>query len=185
MPTVYRPAGQNQLTAGDPHGGSSCAAYAGAMLVDYATTGGLWISGADFRRLSDEPTPDPASPGLNLEQVCAVSRKLRVPFVNRTGQTWETLQASLRGYRGIHLSIWYEALPESLRVQKNPPVGGHSVAVTAVDATGRLLVWDPLRGGPAWMSAAAVKAAAAAFAKRAGGAGLYWAQTRVVPLLAP
>lgn len=185
MPSVYRPVGQNQLTAGDPYGGSSCAAYVGAMLVDFATLGGLTISGADFRRLSDEPVPDPGSPGLNLEQVCAVSRKLRVPLTNRTGATWEALDTALRAYRGVSLSVWYEALPERYRVQKSPPVGGHQVALTAVDATGRYLVWDPLRGGPVWIAASSLKTAAAAFTKRAGGAGIYFAVTRVVPLIAP
>lgn len=182
---IYRPTGQKQLNPTDPIGKYSCGAYATAVLVDYATIGGVLVSGKYVRSLTNEPVPDPASPGLSIPQLVAAAKKMNVELTDRSGQTWSSMVDSLRGGRGVLFNVLYEALPVELRAQLSPAVGGHAMAATQLDTEQtRALVYDPLRGKPLWMSLASLSVASVAWAKRIGSGGVIYATTRVVPKVA-
>lgn len=184
MPT-YRPTGQKQLNATDPYGASSCGAYSLAILTDYATIGGVKVTGKYVRSLTNEPVPDPASPGLNLKQLCDAAKKLNIEFNDRTGQTWSSLVDAIRGGRGVLINVLYESLPKEYRAQLSPAVGGHAMAVTMLQPDEKTaLVYDPLRGNPLWIPLAALSVAAVAWAKKVGHGGVSYGTTRVVPKVA-
>lgn len=58
-----------QLRHGDPYGGYNCTAWGAAFRVDAHSKGATKTTGIAVRSHSDEPRPDPSSPGLNLGQV--------------------------------------------------------------------------------------------------------------------
>lgn len=58
-----------QLRNGDPYGGVDCTAWSAAWLTDAHTTGKTRLTGTEVRANSNEPHPDPRSPGLTLPQV--------------------------------------------------------------------------------------------------------------------
>lgn len=58
-----------QLVYGGATRGVDCSAWSAALLVDAHTTGVIKVSGRAIRLRTDEPVPDPDSPGLNLPQV--------------------------------------------------------------------------------------------------------------------
>lgn len=178
---TYRPAGQKQINPLDPTGRYSCAAYSGAILADYATVGGVRISGKQLRQMTDEPIPDKASPGLTIPQVAAALRKTNVTLVDKTGESWSSLVTNVKGGRGALINVYYEALPAEYRAQSSP-VGGHSMAMTQLDETGlRGLVYDPLRGNPMWIPLTHLNIAMTAWAKKVGSGGVVYGTTRVVP----
>lgn len=63
-----------QLQTGGVTGGSDCTAHAMSDLIDSATCGAKDPGGRTIRLQSDEPIPDPQSPGLNLVQVARVAQ---------------------------------------------------------------------------------------------------------------
>lgn len=58
-----------QLEQGDRFGSVNCTAYGAAFRCDFHTKGAIKTTGAAVRSHSNEPIPDPGSPGLNLGQV--------------------------------------------------------------------------------------------------------------------
>lgn len=58
-----------QLSYGSPTGPFDCTAEQSAVLVDAHTNGVVKTTGRAVRLHTDEPVPDPKSPGLNLPQV--------------------------------------------------------------------------------------------------------------------
>lgn len=197
MPTVaviYRPRHQRQLVSSDPHGKDNCTAYCAAMLMDAATFGGMVVTGRTVRALSSEPTPDPASPGLNIRQIVAVSKKLRVPLVDFTGNT-TSYARSLMGSptvagRRLMLQVDYGAMG-AWRAPGSTFAGGHAVNVYAVrDRPGMddaALTGDPLRTGLVWIPWRVIEAAALAFARQTGvtaAGAIRFCGTRRVPFIA-
>lgn len=71
--STYTPTWRPQLNAADANGGSNCTAYVTGFAIDYATCGAQKPTGKVIRSKSDEPRPESASPGLNLEQVRRVA----------------------------------------------------------------------------------------------------------------
>lgn len=53
-----------------------CTAHAAAMVADQGTCGAERFTGRSIRLATDEPVPDPQSPGLNLDQVDTALRSL-------------------------------------------------------------------------------------------------------------
>lgn len=146
-----------------------------AMLVDASTCGGVTVTEAEVRALSNEAHPDPASPGLNLGQLEAVARKLRVPFASMAGHSWAELQAATLVNRRICAQLWY------------PDLGGgavgHALYVEKF-MKGKAYVLDPVTGKYSWIASATLRKAMQSFATRAGlKSGLYWGQTRQCPWL--
>ena len=75
-PTYIAPH-RNQLGLdGGKYGGFNCTAVAGAMALDQSTCGITTFTGAQIRAATNEPVPDPGSPGLNLTQVDLAIQKL-------------------------------------------------------------------------------------------------------------
>lgn len=71
MTYVPDPRAYQQLRHGDPYGSYDCTAWGAAFRVDAHSKGAIKTSGTQVRSHSDEPKPDPESPGLNLGQVDA------------------------------------------------------------------------------------------------------------------
>lgn len=69
MTYVPDPVRYQQLTHGDPNGGVNCTAWGAAFRVDAHSKGAIKTTGTIVRAHTDEPKPDPESPGLNLGQV--------------------------------------------------------------------------------------------------------------------
>lgn len=178
-----------QRVASDPHWTVNCTAYCGAMAVNDSVLGGLLgINGRAFRALSDEPNPDPSSPGLNLQQIQQVCRKLRVPFYNMTGNGWDDLrnavgQGTVASSRAI-LQLWYGAIPPEYRAQDSADFG-HAVLAVAFDFAGRRVrASDPLAKVTRWYPESVLRDAAAEFSRRTGHADsfVWYGITRRVPL---
>jgi len=66
LPDITR---YQQLLQGDPYGAFNCTAYAAAWITDAHTAGKTLLTGREVRAHTNEPVPDPNSPGLNLPQV--------------------------------------------------------------------------------------------------------------------
>jgi hypothetical protein len=67
---------------GGKYGPFNCTASAAARVLDQGSCGQWKFSGAEVRAASNEPIPDPQSPGLNLDQVDLAAIKLTHQAVN-------------------------------------------------------------------------------------------------------
>src|SRR6187200_3295282 len=169
---IYRAPHLTQRISSDPYWQFNCAAYALARATNAATLGGLKISGKEVRALSSEPVPDPNSPGLNNAQLVAVSKKLRVPITDKTGETWDDVVSYLDtvgpGYR-VLASIDYPAWAE--RCQDINIQFGHQVTLDAVrrkDGIMQILGSDPLCTRLEWYRAGNVRDAMVAWGRKTG-----------------
>lgn len=182
MSVVYKPKHQRQIVSADKYGSVNCTAYSAAMAIDRATLGGVRVTGATVRAASNEPIPDPASPGLNLPQIVAVAFKWHVELVNRTGAPWSSLLAALREGRGLVLGGDYDQMgtwscQASFR-------GDHAIYVNHISGDGDLYVMDPLCASAREVPPATIKAYAEKFARTIGTyPGLAFATTRITPLI--
>ncbi len=187
---LYRAPHLKQLVSSDPYGKYNCSAVCLARAVNAATLGGLKISGKEVRAMSDEPVPDPHSPGLNIQQLVNVSKKLRVPIIDRTGGTWADVVAVLDTAgpgRRVIAQIEYAKLGTD-RCQAGGDFG-HALTLDAIRSRGgqsETLASDPLCSGLKWYRSAVIRDAMLAFAVNTGltGGRLRWAVTREIPLLA-
>lgn len=164
----------------DPHWTVNCTAYCAAMLINDSVLGGLTgITGARIRAMSDEPTPDSGSPGLNIQQIVNVARKLRVPIYDKSGESWATLKGRVgSGASRALVQIYYDALdPYGCQ---SAGTFGHAAVLVAFDGS-RVRMSDPLCTVTRWYPESAVRHAAEVFAKQTGMSGIRYAVTRVVP----
>lgn len=172
-----------QRVSSDPYWQYNCAAYATAMAVNDSTLGGLnvggFVTGRRIRSLTNEPTPDPASPGLNVGQCVYAAKKLGVILYPKT-EHWDVIcdRVGAAGSRAI-LPIYYDALdPYGCQ---SAGTFGHMVELVAYDADkDRMRASDPLCSVTKWYPAAALRKAAETFAH---GSYINYAYTRVVPLV--
>lgn len=152
-----------------------------AMLVDATTTGGMTVTERIVRALSNEPLSnlDPLSPGLNLGQIDAVARKLRVEFDVRTGDGWAAIEAASNENRPILAQLWYADLGGSAI--------GHAVYLEQLrirNGKQYARIVDPMKGAYEFVEAAKLRTAMKSFATRAGlQQGLLWGSGRSVPWL--
>lgn len=65
----------SQLRQGGATGPVDCMAWAASRAIGHATCGAKLPTGRQIRLLSNEPVPDPMSPGLRLQQVADVARE--------------------------------------------------------------------------------------------------------------
>lgn len=187
---IYRAPHLRQLVTSDPYGKYNCSAVALARATNAATVGGLKISGKEVRAMTNEPIPDPRSPGLTIGQLVTVSKKLRVPIIDRTGQTWDDVVAVLDTAgvgRRVIACIDYPAWQE--RCQDRNIDFGHALtldAVRRVDGQMQVLGSDPLCTALQWYRAGNVRDAMVAWGRKTGltGGKLRFAVTREVPLIA-
>lgn len=71
-----------QLVYGGATRSVDCTAWGGALVTDAHTQGSIKLSGRQIRLNSNEPVPDPGSPGLNVTQVDAAIYRLTGGRVN-------------------------------------------------------------------------------------------------------
>ena len=186
MGFVYVPAYQKQINAADRFGGVNCAAYSAAMAIDRATMGGTVVTGKQVRAASNEPVPDPQSPGLNIPQLVNVAFGWHVELVNRTGAPWTSLLTALREHRGVILAGDYDQIPAQYSGQVSFK-GDHGVYVNHLNNDGTECWWmDPLhKAGGQYIPLTVAQAYATKFARRIGiYPGLAFATTRQTPSLA-
>lgn len=184
MGFIYKPTHQRQIVAGDKYGGYNCTAYSAAMAIDRATMGGTLVTGKLIRQNSNEPVPDPASPGLSLPQIVNVAFKWHVELENRGGAPWTAFIKALKEGRGVVLQGDYDQLGSEYSCQSSFK-GNHAVYVNHVTGNDELYWYDPLCSGPRNVPMATGKAYAEKFAKSINvSPGILFATTRVTPNLA-
>ena len=148
--STYTPRNQWQGTPTDADGWVSCAAYVGAVIVDAASLGGCVPTGHQVRALSNEPTPQPGDPGLNIAQVIAALARFGCKLEDRTGGTRVALWGDLAKGRYLSVSVWYPLLGP-YRSQR-PGEFGHQVAIGRLEHRDRqrdaLRPAQPQRAGP-------------------------------------
>lgn len=169
-----------QRVPSDPHWAVNCTAYCAAMLIGDATLGGVTITGRQVRAESNEPKPEPGSPGLNITQVIDVARRHHVRLTDNTRQPWDDLIMAVRGGRRVMLQVEYKELGTK-RCQAGGDFG-HALVVVRVLEDGKLRASDPLCANTNTYPADLIHEAARVFARRTGvKTGLRWCSTRVVP----
>ena len=146
-----------------------------AMGADAATLGGLIVSEAQVRALSDEARPDPASPGLNLAQLDRVAWRLHVDFFNRTNDTFPDLLEELDARAPVVAQLWYPGIGGN-------PIG-HALYLRSRSG-GRIKGVDPVKGVYGTWPEAQVQQAMRTFADKHNVAGLLWGAFRRTPWLA-
>ena len=186
MGFIYKPLHQAQLAPGTgPTGKFDCTAYSAAMAIDRATLGGTLVTGRAVRLASNEPYPDPDSPGLNLQQIVQVAGRWHVDIYNRMRAPWSSVMSMLREGRGIILQGDYDQIPKEFSGQLSFK-GDHAVYVNHVSGDGDLYWMDPLRkAGPIEIPADIARKYAEKLARKWGlYPGLAFATTRITPTIA-
>jgi hypothetical protein len=156
-----------------------------AMFADAVTIGGCRITEAGVRKLSSEPVPDPASPGLSIPQAIAVLWKLRISAADATGQNFDTLRNHLRQGRRIILQHDMFYLNDGCASGHV----GHCMLLQeerTFDGKTQILGDNPMCGTAKWYPVARIKAAAEAFGDQSGvpGDGIRFAISKIIPKIA-
>jgi hypothetical protein len=182
---IYKPQHKRQLGPGSgPTGKYDCTAWSAAMAIDRATLGGTDVTGRQVRLASNEPYPDPDSPGLHLGQVVDVAFKWHVDLENRSGAPWSAVLQALKAGRGVILQGDYDQLV-GFSCQATFK-GDHAVYVNHITGDDDLYWMDPLCPGPnANMKVTIARKYAEKFAKSRGVyPGILFATTRRTPTIA-
>lgn len=184
---LYRPVHQKQklrTASGSLYG---CTDTTTAMFADAVTVGAVKITEAGVRKMSSEPIPDPASPGLNIPQAIAVLWKLRIGCADASGQDFDALLRYLNHGSGRRIIFQHD-----LYYLKDGTGGkhvGHCMLLQAqrvIDGKQMILGNNPMMTGAHWYTIAELKAAGEAFGKQSGVAnnGVRFAISKVVPMIA-
>lgn len=177
---------QTQRVPSDPHWTVNCTAYCMAMFATDTTLGGLvGVTGRYVRAISNEPIPDPASPGLNLAQMKAVAAKLRISFTDHTGNGWDTFGKDVgkAGGRRAILQVDYDVLQAKVPALVCQRTGDFDHAILVVRVADTVMASDPLCANTKEYPVDAIRAAAEKFGRDHGmvGGGLYYAVSRDIP----
>lgn len=133
---------QNPAISGYVYGWSSCAAFAGAEAASYSSCGAIHPSGEQVRNATNEPIPNPLSPGLTITQVTDALAKLGVtvtPF-NRMG--WSEITAMRGAGHGFSLCVRYSVIRPTRFTGDPNFYGNHQLWYPPSGAT-----MDPLADG--------------------------------------
>lgn len=126
----HEPGFRGQLAAGGPYGKYDCTAWSAVFAIDYATCGRTITTGQRIRSLSDEPIPDPRSPGLNLGQVDEVAlRHFGVSLDTRYAYPWAEFARRIAAGEGAILQGEYEVIADSGFDAGRGFRGGHAIFV--------------------------------------------------------
>lgn len=178
MGFVYLPSQERQIKPSDKYGRYNCGAVAAAVAIDRATLGGVMINGQDVRRATNEPIPDPGSPGLNMAQLCKAAKTFHVDLTEVRGGTFAALLKRLGEIRGVVLAGEGTALGKD--ICQVGFKGGHAVFLNNLSTDGsKIVVYNPLCPTRRYFPVATVRKYAEAFGAAHGG--LNWAYTRVTP----
>ena len=178
MGFIYLPSQERQIKPSDKYGRYNCGAVATAVAIDRATLGGVMVNGQDVRKATNEPIPDPGSPGLNMAQLCNAAKKFHIDLTEVRGGTFVTLLTRLAEGRGVVLAGAGAALgPNTCQPGF---VGGHALMVNnlSTDET-KVVVYNPLCPTRRYLAVDTVRKYAEAFGAQHGG--LNWAYTRITP----
>jgi hypothetical protein len=108
---------QFQLPPRTPTSPYDCLAYSASMGIRFAKQSQSGPSGRTIRLLSDEPKPDPESPGLNLEQVAAVAIEHFGVYLDvykgHNALTWAQYEAKREQGRGALIQVSYGPVADS------------------------------------------------------------------------
>jgi hypothetical protein len=172
-----------QRVSSDPYWKYNCTAYCAAMMTNDATLGGLFgVTGSRFRQYSDEPIPQPGSPGLNIKQIAAVARdRYRVNLADRTGNNWDALMHELARGRRVLAQVEYASLGN---YRLGQPGGDFAHAILLIQPTPNAIVCsDPLYSKSQSIPKSVINDAMADFAQTTGHVRsyLWWAMTRPIP----
>lgn len=145
---AFVPKHQAQLGPdGGPYGYANCTASSAGMAAQAHTCGSQYYSGAKIRAATNEPVPDPKSPGLNLSQAHAALIRLGGSSLDldvRYGYDFDAYKARLTKGAQAVLQINRRALIEHGQGYGNSFAGGHAIH-TYVKA-GEPWFDDPLTG---------------------------------------
>ena len=131
-----------QLQSGDRYGGVGCAAYALAAGLNFDSCGAIVVSGARVRALTNEPVPDPQSPGLHHGQLRDVAAKFGVRLELLSGAPWDEVDDAQRTGHGVLLALNYRSVRTSPFSGQRSFSGNHEVLVMPGWFT-----FDPLADG--------------------------------------
>jgi hypothetical protein len=109
----------SQLRQGGATGPVDCMAWAASRAIGHATCGQKVPSGRTIRLLSNEPVPDPMSPGLRLQQVADVAREDFGVYFEVHGTTysqvsWAHYERQRLAGRGCVLALGYAPIANSM-----------------------------------------------------------------------
>lgn len=109
----------SQLAQGGATGPVDCMAWSASRAIGHATCGAKLPTGRQIRLLSNEPKPDPMSPGLNLRQVADVAREdfgvyLEVHGSALTQVSWAEYEERRLAGQGCVIAIGYKPIAESM-----------------------------------------------------------------------
>jgi hypothetical protein len=176
----YRPHAYEyqQLEFGWPTRGVDCQAWGAAWLTDAHTKGAIHLSGRTIRLATNEPIPNPASPGLNAMQVDDAVYRLTSHKVDlEPGGIWTpkttTGRLTTAHYAGRPFTV---AIHRGRMIQRMPEVGAvngfdgiHCVGAILDD--GKSYYFDtlirfylPLNLADLWYAAAGVPGSSAGYA---------------------
>jgi hypothetical protein len=120
-----------------PLGGSTgpydCTAWADRVVIATSTCGAKVPTGRTIRLQSNEPVPDPRSPGLNLFQAEAVAAKYGVNLDVRVGYqsvTWAEYERRRKAGQPAIIQVNYAAIADSKYDAGRGFRGGHALAET-------------------------------------------------------
>lgn len=133
---------QNPAISKYVFGWASCAAFAGAEAASYATCGTKHPTGAQVRNLTNEPIPNPSSPGLTIIQVADALAKLGITVTPFTRLAWSAVQSLRAAGHGISLCGGYSVLRTTKYTGDPGFYGNHQVWYPPSGAT-----MDPLCDG--------------------------------------
>lgn len=161
-----------QLQLREPISGRfDCTAYAAAMLGDADSRGAHVFTGRQVRLATDEPRPDPASPGLNLRQTDEALYRLShgaISVDTRWDEPWSNVASALRAGKWAELAIWREVLVDHGLGGGNRFAKGHAVIAGFDQDRVAFVLGDPLVDHWQDVAPAVLREAAAEELVRAG-----------------
>jgi len=153
-----------------------------AMAGNAQAIGGIKLTEALVRSLSNERFPNPASPGLNQDQLVDVARKLHFPYSKGNGNPFTSVITRIEEGRRVVAQLWYADIGGSNI--------GHAIFLESrrKDSTGTWVLGgvDPIKGRREWFKQSQVEHAMEHFGRMngLGSGGTFHGYTRIVPLLA-
>lgn len=125
-----------QIPLGGPTGPFDCTAWMAARLAAADSQGHVMLSGRAIRLASNEPKPDPRSPGLNLDQVDVALRRLTSPDIDldtRIGIGTDEARRMVVSGRWMGLQVNRGVLVDAGLGGGSRFRGGHAVTVHSSD----------------------------------------------------
>ena len=145
--TYREPRLQQQINQFDPYGGKNCTAYCAAMAADADSRGKYAYTGAQVRRSTNEPYPDPDSPGLTLGQVDTALYKMSGGDVNldvHYGISDDTTMARLRAGQWAIVQVQRSVLRKYGYGEEKPFGAGHAIIAGYRQTDKVPIIGDPL-----------------------------------------